>query len=148
MLLGILLSLLIIVCICLIAVILMQRSEGGALGMGGGGGFMTARGASDLLTRTTQWLGAIFFILCLAITVVTGRTQSGGSVVDTAPVGKIDPNLLQKRAPAQPAPGSDFQAPTPSIGGPIAPAPAPNAPPPPDAKTQPANPFENLSPTQ
>jgi preprotein translocase subunit SecG len=135
MLLGILLTLLVIVCVLLIAVILMQRSEGGALGMGGGGGgggFLSARGTGDLLTRTTQILGFIFFILCLTITVVTGRSQSGGSLINQAPIGKIDPNLLKRQAPApQPAapagqpPADGFQAPAPSIGGtPATPAPA------------------------
>ncbi|TNE65880.1 MAG: preprotein translocase subunit SecG [Alphaproteobacteria bacterium] len=47
--------------IALVATILLQRSEGGALGIGGGGGFMTARGAGDALSRTTKWL-AIFFL--------------------------------------------------------------------------------------
>ena len=72
MLLGILLTVLIIVCVLLITVILMQRSEGGALGMGGGGGggFLSTRGTADLLTRTTQILGFVFFVLCLAIVVV------------------------------------------------------------------------------
>jgi len=124
MLLGILLTVLIIVCVLLITVILMQRSEGGALGMGGGGGggFLSTRGTADLLTRTTQTLGAIFFILCLAIVVVTGRAQHTGGLVDKANVGKIDTGLLPKQtapAPAQPAPTPDngFQAPLPSISG-------------------------------
>ena len=73
MLLNILLTLLIIVAVSLTAVILLQRSEGGALGMGGGSGqFMTARGAGNLLTQTTQVLGALFFILSLAITILAG----------------------------------------------------------------------------
>ena len=65
MLLDILLAILIVVCLSLIGVILLQRSEGGALGMSGGGpgAFMTARGTGDLLTRTTQILAAIFFAL-------------------------------------------------------------------------------------
>ncbi|HET9159371.1 MAG TPA: preprotein translocase subunit SecG [Caulobacteraceae bacterium] len=129
MLLGILLTFLVVVCVLLITVILMQRSEGGALGMGGGGGgFLSTRGTADLLTRTTQVLGAIFFILCLAITVVTGRTERSGSLIDQTNVGKLDPNLL-KKAPAQPAPpptDNGFQAPVPSIGG--APSPAAPAP--------------------
>jgi preprotein translocase subunit SecG len=128
MLLGILLTILIIVCVLLITVILMQRSEGGALGMGGGGGggFLSTRGTADLLTRTTQILGFVFFVLCLAIVVVTGRAQRTGGLVDKANIGKIDAGLLQKQAPppAQPAPQPDngFQAPLPSIGG------APNPP--------------------
>src|SRR5215218_1956550 len=105
MLLGILLTLLIIVCVLLIAVILMQRSEGGALGTGGGGGgLISTRGASDLLTKTTQWLGGIFFVLCLTITVVTGRGQGEGSLIDRSNIGKIDPNLLKKTAPVPAGP--------------------------------------------
>jgi preprotein translocase subunit SecG len=131
MLLGILLTVLIIVCVLLITVILMQRSEGGALGMGGGGGgFLSTRGTADLLTRTTQILGFIFFVLCLAIVVVTGRAQHTGGLVDKANVGKIDTGLLKREAPpAAPAsqqPDNGFQAPLPSIGG--APNPAPSAP--------------------
>jgi len=59
--LGILLVCHILVSVSLIAVVLLQRSEGGALGMGGGPtGMMSARGAGDLLTRTT-WILAILF---------------------------------------------------------------------------------------
>jgi len=66
--LGILLVCHILVCIALIAVVLLQRSEGGALGMGGGPtGMMSARGAGDLLTKTTWILATIFFILALAL---------------------------------------------------------------------------------
>jgi preprotein translocase subunit SecG len=135
MLLGILLTLLVIVCVLLITVILMQRSEGGALGMGGGGGgFLSTRGTADLLTRTTQVLGFMFFVLCLTITVVTARTHGGGSLIDKANVGKIDANLLKNQAPpptqpqqpATPTPDNGFAAPLPSIGG--APAPSPVAP--------------------
>lgn len=143
MLLGILLSLLIFVCVCLVAVILLQRSEGGALGMGGGGGgggFMSARGTADLLTRTTQILGFIFFVLCLTITVVTGRTQGTGSVVDLESIGKVDPNSL-KKAPAPTDPSGGFQAPLPSIGG--QPAPAPQ-----DFPVQPGAPLGNSAPAQ
>lgn len=134
MLLGILLTVLIIVCIMLIAVILMQRSEGGALGMGGGGGgFLSTRGTADLLTRTTQILGVIFFVLCLAITVLTGRTQGTGSVLDTAGQIKGDLGTVTKGAAPAPAPvapaqpGSGFGVPEPTIGNTFG-VPANNAP--------------------
>ena len=59
----ILLVAMIIISVSLSAVILLQRSEGGALGMGGGpSGFMTARGAGNLLTRTTSILAVAFFV--------------------------------------------------------------------------------------
>ena len=137
MLLGILLTIHIIVCICLIAVVQMQRSEGGALGMGGGpSGFMSARGAGDLLTRITWILGSIFFILSLALTLLSGRQGASDSVVDRIKIDAIDPNKLNQ--PAQPAPTSPnappppLSAPTPQVrnpftgdaeGAPAAPAP-------------------------
>ncbi|WP_174300002.1 preprotein translocase subunit SecG [Caulobacter sp. S45] len=105
MLLGSLLVLLVLVCIALGAVILLQRSEGGALGMGGGpSGFMTARGAGDLLTRTTAVLAAIFFGLCLLLTVLSGRMHSGGSVVDRLKIDNMNPDALNHAMrPARPA---------------------------------------------
>ena len=67
------------VVIALVAVVLVQRSEGGGLGIGGGSGFMTARGAANALTRTTAILAAIFFATSLGLTIMA-RYQ--GSIVD------------------------------------------------------------------
>lgn len=117
MLLGILLTIHVIVCVSLIAVVLLQRSEGGALGMGGSNtGFMTARGAGDLLTRTTWILGSIFFILSLVLTLLAGRERGASSVVDRVKVEGIDPNSLNRPAvptPTAPAPTSPSDAPAP-----------------------------------
>ena len=130
MLLGILLTIHILICIALIAVVLLQRSEGGALGMGGGStGFMTARGAGDLLTRTTWILGISFFVLSLALTLLAGRV-SGGSVVDRLKIESIDPNTLNQPAvpqptapavplPAQPGAAAPLAAPTPQVRNPF-----------------------------
>lgn len=112
MLIGILLTIHIIVCVCLIGVVLMQRSEGGALGMGGGPtGFMSARGAGDLLTRVTWILGSTFFVLSLALTLLSGRQGAAESVVDRMKVEAIDPNKLNR--PPQPQPESSSAAPAP-----------------------------------
>jgi preprotein translocase subunit SecG len=140
MLLTLLLIIEILVSIMLVIVVLLQRSEGGALGMGGGpSGFMTARGAGDLLTRTTWILAAIFFSLILALTLLSGRDRAGSSVVDRLKVDAINPATLQQPTqpkpagqPAAPAP-SPFQAPQPTVHNPFlgdtpAPAPAPAAP--------------------
>jgi len=145
--LGLLLTLHIIVSVCLAAVVLLQRSEGGALGMGGGPtGFMTARGAGDLLTRTTWILGTAFFVLSLALTLVTGRERAASSVVDRVKVESLSPEALKARqAPATPPAGapapaapSPFEAPRPSLADPFAgPAAAPAAQPAP-APAQPA----------
>jgi preprotein translocase subunit SecG len=138
MLLNLLLALEIVVALALTGVVLLQRSEGGALGMGGGGGMMTARGAGDLLTRITWILGSIFFVLSLLLTVLAGREGGGSSVVDRLKVNAIDPNALNETLPAQPPAGvqpgapAPLQAPTPTVRNPFlgdAPAaPAPSVP--------------------
>jgi preprotein translocase subunit SecG len=135
MLVGILLILQILIALALTGVILLQRSEGGALGMGGGpSGFMTARGAGDLLTRTTAILAAIFFVLSIALTVVVGKERGASSVVDRLRVDALNPDALNRQAPAPaapttpsaPAPGGLFQVPAPQLNS--APAPTPGAP--------------------
>src|SRR4051812_16695355 len=101
MLIGILLTLNIIVCLGLIGVVLLQRSEGGALGMGGGPtGFMSARGAGDLLTRATWILFSCFLVLSLALTLLAGRNAASSSVTTKLKIDAVDPNSLS--IPAQP----------------------------------------------
>ena len=113
MLLHFLLGVLIVVGIALTVIILFQRSEGGALGMGGGGGqFMSARGASDLLTRTTQVLAAIFFVLSLTITILTGRATGTAAAISDLNIEDLDTSSA-----AQPAPDGSLVAPAPSVGG-------------------------------
>ena len=75
-----------IVALALIGVVLLQRSEGGALGIGGGGGgggnLFSARGVGNALTRTTAYLAVGFFLTSIALTVIaTNRT--GGSLIDS-----------------------------------------------------------------
>ena len=61
------------IAIALIGVILMQRSEGGGLGVGGSSsGFMTARGAADFLTRSTSVLGGLFIVLSIVMAAIAG----------------------------------------------------------------------------
>ena len=118
------------VCVALIAVVLLQRSEGGALGMGGGSptGFMTARGAGDLLTRTTWILAFIFFFLSITLTVLTGKLHGGvGSLVDHININSLDLTTPAQK-PLLPAPG----APT----APAAPVTAPLQAPAPQSQTQ------------
>lgn len=104
MLLGILLTFQILVCVALIGVILLQRSEGGALGMGGGASsFMTARGAGNLLTRTTSILAAIFFLLSIGLTIL-GNVQRGSSIASK--VTGIDVNAITQAQPSAPASAS------------------------------------------
>lgn len=133
---AVLLVILIFVCIALVAVILMQQSEGGALGMGGGPqGFMSTRGVGDLLTRTTGVLAGVFFVLCLALTLLIGRAHKGDAVVDRLKIQGLDPASLA-RQPAAPAPSTDnTTAPAANPNAPLLEAPkpevhtAPSAPP-------------------
>ncbi|MCP5396711.1 MAG: preprotein translocase subunit SecG [Sphingomonadaceae bacterium] len=87
-----------IVAAALVGVILMQRSEGGGLGIGGGGspgGLMSARGAADFLTRATKWLAIAFVVLSIALAAVaveTTGTQTIESTLDrSTPAAQPDP---------------------------------------------------------
>lgn len=78
------------IAIALVGVVLMQRSEGGALGMGGsgaGGGFLTGRGTANLLTRITAGLALGFFITSIGLTLLAKQTRAPGSMFD-AKTGK------------------------------------------------------------
>jgi preprotein translocase subunit SecG len=66
----------------LVGVVLVQRSEGGALGIGGGG-FMTGRGAANALTRLTTYLGAAFFATSIALALLANHLNAEKSVFET-----------------------------------------------------------------
>lgn len=78
-----LLALSLLSCLALIVSVLLQRSEGGALGMGGGGGggIVSGRGAADTLVRVTMVLAAVFFVTSLALTRINYERSNGGSEV-------------------------------------------------------------------
>jgi preprotein translocase subunit SecG len=130
MLLTILLVFHIIISVALTITVLLQQSEGGALGMGGGpSGFMTARGAGNLLTRITWILFTLFLLLSIGLTLLAAAQRNSNSL--TGGIEKVDPNSLTR--PLQPAPAPDAApalptAPLPQSGLPLAPAPAPAAP--------------------
>jgi len=92
-----------VIATALVIVILMQRSEGGGLGMGGSpSGLMSARGAADFLTRATTVLATGFVLLSIVLAVLAA-TQHRGQSVDTSLVGKTSSAQEQPAAPAQPA---------------------------------------------
>jgi preprotein translocase subunit SecG len=64
--------------VALVVTVLLQRSEGGAIGIGGGGGFMTGRGQANALTRATAILAALFFATSLGLTFLARLTQGPG----------------------------------------------------------------------
>lgn len=107
----------IMIAAALVAIVLVQRSEGGALGIGGGGGgFMSGRGAANLLTRVTAFLAAAFFGTSILLAVlatshsVPRSILSGTEQSQPAPAGDGS-SSLPKLAPLIPATPSAPQAP-------------------------------------
>ena len=84
----------------MIGFVLLQKSEGGGLGIGGGGGFLSSRGTSNVLSRTTALLAAAFFGTSLILSVLAGMHRGGGSILS---------------GPATQTQGQ----PTPATGGPL-----------------------------
>lgn len=74
-----------IVVVALVGVVLLQRSEGGGLGIGGGSGFMTARGASNALTRTTAFLAVAFFATSLTLSIIARYGAQPVDILDRIP---------------------------------------------------------------
>lgn len=90
----------VLIAVAMVGVILLQRSEGGALGIGGGGGggggLMTGRGAANLLTRSTAILAVAFFATSIALAFLSGSHTERRSILD-------QPATEAPAAPAPPA---------------------------------------------
>lgn len=71
-----------IIVVALVGAVLLQRSEGGGLGIGGGSGFMTARGAANTLTRTTAILAALFFMTSLGLSLLARYQERPGDIFE------------------------------------------------------------------
>jgi preprotein translocase subunit SecG len=114
------------VTLALIGVVLIQRSEGGGLGIGGSqgmGAFMSGRGTANLLTRTTAVLGTLFFALSLALALLNRGTTVQRSVLDMP----TPPSQTAPATPALPGGAPGGTAPVPAAPAPT-PAPAPGGP--------------------
>ena len=101
------------VAVALVAVILLQKSEGGALGMGGGGmsGFMTGRSTANLLTRTTAILAGAFFLTSITLAYLAGGASSTPRSVVDQPAPATQPAAPSTPEPAAPAPTNEPSAP-------------------------------------
>jgi preprotein translocase subunit SecG len=143
------------VVLALVGVVLLQRSEGGGLGIGGGSGFMTARGAANALTRATAILAAAFFLTSLSLSIIARYGAQPIDILDRVPVteggqngGGVLDQLGGSDIPAPPAAvppsGSESGANPPASTAPVAPEAAPATPPAgeaaPAAPAQPAQP--------
>ena len=99
----------VLIALALIGVVMLQKSEGGALGMGGGGmsGFMTGRSTANLLTRTTAILGAAFFATSILLVLLSQSNRAPRSIIDQGgpvPTAPLMPNLPSAPgAPGTPA---------------------------------------------
>ena len=96
----------VLIALALVIMVLLQRSEGGALGMGGGnatGGLMTGRAAGNLLTRSTGILGAAFMISSITLAILAGANSSNRSLFDNPPPADTSAPI-QEEVPAAPAP--------------------------------------------
>jgi len=129
--------------LALVGVVLIQRSEGGGLGIGGGSGFMSARGTANALTRTTAILATLFFITSLGLGILTryeGRPSDildripatsgqGNGILDSlgggaqAPASQPAGNGVPSSGAATPAPQAPAAQP-PATGAPVTTAPA------------------------
>lgn len=84
--------------IALVGVVLLQRSEGGGLGIGGGSGFMTARGAANALTRTTAILAAAFFATSLLLSILARYyTERPTDILDRLPATQTEQGSSSNR---------------------------------------------------
>jgi preprotein translocase subunit SecG len=118
----------ILIVVALVAVVLLQRSEGGVLGSGGGtGSFMTGRGQANALSRATAVLATLFFVTSLLMSIIAGWSRAPHSILTRgpAPAGQTAPqpvnpgNILdqlkqlqgQSNAPAAPAAPAPEQKP-------------------------------------
>ncbi|MBX3598434.1 MAG: preprotein translocase subunit SecG [Rhizobiaceae bacterium] len=120
--------------LALVGVVLLQRSEGGGLGIGGGSGFMSARGAANALTRATAFLAAAFFISSLLLSILARYyTERPTDILDRLPATQTEQgsnrgvlDQLGGSAPSAPAQGDSAPS---EDGAPAAAQPAaPSAP--------------------
>jgi preprotein translocase subunit SecG len=101
----------------MIGVVLLQKSEGGALGMGSSGGFMSNRGTANVLTRATAFLAAGFFATSLGLSIIAGFSRAPTTIINT-PASQGNPNpgggLLDQLRQQEGAPAPTTPAPAPA----------------------------------
>ncbi len=99
--------------LAMIGLVLLQRSEGGGLGMGGGAGFMSNRGTSNVLTRATAILAGLFFATSLILSILAGFDRKPASILNTpgAPLSLPVTGTPPAGAPAGDQPPAGTQPP-------------------------------------
>jgi preprotein translocase subunit SecG len=100
-----------IIAASLVGIVLMQRSEGGGLGMGGSpSGLMSARGAADFLTRTTTILATLFITLSIALAFVAAKEGASEGIDETLKRTEVPLTSSATQAPAAEAPAKPATA--------------------------------------
>ncbi len=132
---NIVLTIHLILALCLIGVVLLQRSEGGGLGMGGGGGAMSARGAATALGKMTWGLAACFIATSIWLTVIAAQNSGDSSVLDR----------VREGVEGAPVESGDQSPSVPSLGGDLLPPAASDAPPAESGEAPPAAPADQPS---
>lgn len=130
--------------LALVGVVLVQRSEGGGLGIGGGSGFMTARGAANALTRATAILAAAFFVTSLSLSILARYGSKPTDILDRVPAATQQQNAPAGQGVLDQLPGQVTPA---APSAPEAAAPEGGVPSAPEAGTVPA-PVEGTQPAQ
>ena len=115
---NVLLTIHLIACLALVIAVMLQRSEGGALGMSGGGtgGLISGRGAAGVLVRTTMILAGVFFVTSVVMTRLNNNSSSEPSLLERQTNETTDPFDTLTQKPATTAPDA--------LGGVTVPAPA------------------------
>lgn len=131
--LNVLLVIHLIACIALVIAVLFQRSEGGALGMGGGGtgGLISGRGAANVLVKTTMGLAAVFFATSVLMTRLNAEQARAPTDLERQLQDQTDPFSIT----TTPAPGTTATPPPADTTPPAVTTPDPLAPSTPPAST-------------
>jgi preprotein translocase subunit SecG len=110
------------VVLSMIGVVLLQKSEGGGLGIGSSGGFLSSRGTSNVLTRTTAILAAVFFATSLLLSILAGWDRKPKSIIQGAPTQQAPAtpqapagNVLDTLRQSQQQPATPTPAPGPQV---------------------------------
>lgn len=113
-----------LICMVLVGAVLMQRSEGGALGMGGGGtgGLISGRGAADMMVNITSWVGGAFFVTSLFLAVLANTQPTDRSVIRAPgerPAFQFSIPGFPKSEPKSATPTAALPAPAPVAAPPL-----------------------------
>jgi preprotein translocase subunit SecG len=117
------------IAVALVGIVLLQKSEGGALGMGGGGmsGFMTGRSTGNLLTKVTMILATAFFLTSIALVWLSNTSHAPRSLIEQGPPPSTQETPTPP--PAAPTPPGSQEAPTPPPPAAPSTPPEPSTPP-------------------